>query len=75
MNVEPTRYHVIECLHKKYFLRTSAPEQGRGYQATELGVPLIAGAEFLRCLDAVIGGPTVDTFVDPSAVEDQFTLF
>ena len=34
-----------------------APEQGRGYQAGELGVPLVAGAKFMRCLDSVIGGP------------------
>ena len=52
-----------------------APEQGRGYQATELGVPLVAVAEFMRRLDSVVGGPTVDEFVDTSATDDQFTLF
>lgn len=51
------------------------PLQGKGYQATELGVPLIAGADFIECLDAVIGGPEIESFVDTSPVDDQFTLF
>ena len=29
----------------------------------------------MRRLDSVIGGPTVDEFVDTSAADDQFTLF
>ena len=53
----------------------AAPEQGKGYQAAELGVPLVADAEFMRRLDSVVGGPTVDEFVDTSATDDQFTLF
>jgi DNA polymerase-3 subunit epsilon len=52
-----------------------APEQGKGYQANELGVPLVGGAEFMANLDSVIGGPAIDEFVDMSAAEDQFTLF
>ena len=52
-----------------------APEQGKGYQARDLGVPLVAGEEFMRCLDSVIGGPAVDKFVDTSPADDQFTLF
>lgn len=53
----------------------ATPEQGRGYQAAELGVPLVPSAEFMRCLDSVIGGPAVEEFVDASAADDQFTLF
>ena len=56
-------------------LRRDAPEQGKGYQANDLGVPLVAGDEFMRCLDSVIGGPAVEEFVDTSAADDQFTLF
>jgi DNA polymerase III subunit epsilon len=52
-----------------------APGQGKGYQATELGVPLLGGAEFMRSLDSVIGGPAIDEFVDPSALDEQFPLF
>ena len=51
------------------------PAQGKGYQATELGVPLVGDAEFIRSLDAVIGGPTIDEFSDRSALDDQFMLF
>lgn len=54
---------------------TPAPEQGRGYLANELGVPLVASADFLGFLDSVIGGHTVDEFVDTTVVEEQLTLF
>jgi hypothetical protein len=32
------------------------PEQGKGYQAIELGVPLVSDSEFMDHLDSVIGG-------------------
>jgi len=53
----------------------AAPGQGKGYQANELGIPLVGGARFMRSLDAVIGGPAVDEFIDSAAAADQFTLF
>ncbi|GJF08016.1 DNA polymerase III subunit epsilon [Mycolicibacterium cyprinidarum] len=53
----------------------AAPGQGKGYQAKELGVPLVGDAEFVRSLDSVIGGPAIDEFDDLCAAEDQFTLF
>lgn len=53
----------------------AAPVQGKGYQANELGIPLIGSAEFMRSLDSVIGGPAIEDFIDPSSVDDQFTLF
>lgn len=52
-----------------------APEQGKGYQAGELGVPMLSSADFLRCVDSVIGGTAVTDFGNASPVEDQFTLF
>ncbi len=52
-----------------------APVQGKGYQAQELGVPVVGDAEFMRNLDSVIGGPAIDEFVDPCAADDQHTLF
>jgi len=52
-----------------------APKQGKGYQANELGVPLLCDAEFMRSLDSALDGPAVDHFVDRSPAEDQFTLF
>lgn len=51
------------------------PEQGKGYLAAQLGVPLVGGAEFIRSLDSVIGGPAIDQFVEIPARGDQFTLF
>lgn len=54
---------------------TPAPEQGRGYLAAELGVPLVASADFVGFLDSVIGGHTVDEFVDTTVADEQLTLF
>jgi DNA polymerase III subunit epsilon len=51
------------------------PEQGKGYQAHELGVPSVNDADFLRHLDAVVGGTTVDDFSDTTSAGDQFALF
>lgn len=49
------------------------PPQGKGYQAVELGVPLVADEDFMRFLDHVLGGTDVEAFSE--AVGDQFTLF
>jgi DNA polymerase III subunit epsilon len=51
------------------------PEQGKGYQAHELGVPLVSDAEFLRCLDNVIGGTGIEDFTDHTLTGGQFALF
>ncbi|MGB0970918.1 MAG: DEDDh family exonuclease [Mycobacterium sp.] len=51
------------------------PLQGKGYQAQELGVPVVGVDEFMRSLDSVIGGPAIDEFVDPCVADDQHTLF
>ena len=51
------------------------PEQGKGYQAHELGVPSVHDADFMRHLDAVVGGTTIDDFTDTTAAGDQFVLF
>lgn len=50
-------------------------EQGKGYQANELGVPVVPGADFMASLESVIGGVAIDEFVDTTVVEDQLTLF
>ena len=52
-----------------------APEQGKGYQARELGVPTLGSTEFMRCLDSVVGGAPIEQFVAPPAADDQFALF
>lgn len=51
------------------------PEHGKGYQAVELGVPLVADAEFLRRLDNVVGGAGIEEFIDPTDAGDQYALF
>lgn len=53
----------------------SSPEQGKGYQAAGLGVPLVSTADFMELLDTVVGGADIEAFTDPTTVDDQFTLF
>lgn len=50
-------------------------EQGKGYQAQELGVPVLSDADFLRALDHVVGGTGIEEFFDATTVGDQFALF
>ncbi len=51
------------------------PEQGKGYQAHELRVPLVSDAEFISLLDAVVGGTGIEDFSDTTLTGEQFALF
>jgi DNA polymerase III subunit epsilon len=51
------------------------PEHGKGYQAHELGVPLVSDAEFMRCLESVVGGTGIEEFTDTTLAGEQFALF
>jgi DNA polymerase-3 subunit epsilon len=51
------------------------PEQGKGYQANELGVPLVDDREFMRLLDFVVGGTSIEEFTDATLAGEQFALF
>jgi DNA polymerase III subunit epsilon len=51
------------------------PEQGKGYQANELGVPLVSDTEFMDHLDGVIGGTDIEEFTDHTLHGGQFALF
>jgi DNA polymerase III subunit epsilon len=51
------------------------PEHGKGYQAHELGVPLVTDADFMSYLDAVVGGTAIEEFIDPTIAGEQFALF
>jgi DNA polymerase-3 subunit epsilon len=53
----------------------AAPEHGKGYQAHELGVPLVNDADFMRFLDTVVGGTDIEDFTDTTLAGDQFALF
>jgi DNA polymerase-3 subunit epsilon len=50
-------------------------EQGKGYQAQELGIPVLTDADFLRALHHVVGGTGIEEFFDATTVGDQFALF
>ncbi len=51
------------------------PDQGRGYQACEMGIPLVGDADFMALLRGVVGGTGVEQFTDATLSGDQFTLF
>jgi DNA polymerase-3 subunit epsilon len=53
----------------------AAPEHGKGYQANEMGVPLVSDDEFMRLLDTVIGGASIEEFSDDALAGEQFALF
>jgi DNA polymerase-3 subunit epsilon len=51
------------------------PEQGKGYQARELGVPLVSDAEFMWLVETVVGGTDIEHFIDTTQAGEQFALF
>lgn len=51
------------------------PEHGKGYQANDLGVPLVRDAVFMRLLDSVVGGTSIEEFTDDTLAGEQFALF
>ncbi len=50
-------------------------EQGKGYLARQLGVPVVSDAQFMDCVRAVAGGTSMEEFVDVTAADDQLALF
>ncbi|MET0704937.1 MAG: DEDDh family exonuclease [Mycobacterium sp.] len=52
-----------------------APEQGKGYLARELGVPVVPDSEFMDHVTGVIGGTGIEDFTDATVDGDQFALF
>lgn len=53
----------------------ATPEQGKGYQAIEQGIPLMSDTEFMALIGQAVGGTDIEEFVDTTADGDQFTLF
>ena len=53
----------------------AAPEQGKGYQAQQLGVPVVSDAQFMDGVDGVIGGTGMEEFVDAAPAREQLALF
>lgn len=52
-----------------------APEQGKGFQACELGVPTVSDEQFMYSVAAVAGGTGIDEFCQPVSRGEQFALF
>jgi DNA polymerase III subunit epsilon len=50
-------------------------EHGKGFQAKELGIPVVDDSEFMGLLDRVLGGKDLEQFTDATLTGDQFTLF
>jgi len=53
----------------------SAPEQGKGYHALQLGVPVVSDAQFMASVSAVVGGTSMEQFSNDTLVDEQFALF
>lgn len=52
-----------------------SPEQGKGFLARELGVPVVSDTEFMDCVNGVVGGTGIDQFTDTTVDGEQFALF
>ncbi|MBV9513385.1 MAG: DEDDh family exonuclease [Mycobacteriaceae bacterium] len=50
-------------------------EHGKGFHARELGVPTISDEQFMALLPEVVGGTSIEEFVDPIVAGEQFALF
>jgi DNA polymerase III subunit epsilon len=53
----------------------AVPEQGKGYQARQLGVPVVSDAQFMDSVGGVVGGTGMEEFTDAAPVEEQLALF
>jgi DNA polymerase III subunit epsilon len=53
----------------------SRAAHGKGYQARELGVPVVSDAKFMDCVATVAGGTGVEDFIDAARAGEQFALF
>jgi DNA polymerase III subunit epsilon len=51
------------------------PAHGKGYLASELGVPVVSDAQFMDCVGAVVSGTGVEDFADAACAGEQFALF
>jgi DNA polymerase III subunit epsilon len=53
----------------------TAPEQGKGFLARKLGVPVVTDAQFMDYVRAVMGGTSMEEFADVATVDEQLALF
>lgn len=52
-----------------------SPEQGKGYHAVRLGVPVVSDMQFMDCVGAVVGGTSMEEFTDAATGDQQLALF
>jgi len=52
-----------------------AAEQGKGYLARQMGVPVLSDALFIDSVRAVVGGTSIEEFADAAALDEQLALF
>jgi DNA polymerase-3 subunit epsilon len=52
-----------------------APDQGKGYLARQLGIPVISDTEFMDSIRAVVGGTSMEEFIDTTTLDQQLALF
>lgn len=52
-----------------------APEQGKGYLARQLGVPVVSDEQFMASIRGVVGGTSMEDFADATAAHQQLALF
>ncbi len=52
-----------------------AVEQGKGYLARQMGVPVLSDALFIDSVRAVVGGTSIEEFADAAALDEQLALF
>ncbi len=52
-----------------------APDQGKGYLARQLGVPVVSDTQFMDSIRAVVGGTGMEEFTDTTTLDQQLALF
>jgi DNA polymerase III subunit epsilon len=53
----------------------AAAEQGKGYVARQIGVPVISDAVFMDSIRGVVHGTGMEEFTDAAALDEQLALF
>ncbi|NDJ88658.1 DEDDh family exonuclease [Mycolicibacter kumamotonensis] len=69
---------VVDTTTSLVICNDERPEQGKGYQAQELGVPTVSDEQFMACIGRVGGvvqGTGIEQFVDAGAAGEQISLF
>jgi DNA polymerase-3 subunit epsilon len=66
---------VVDTTTSLVICNNDRPEQGKGYQARELGVPTVSDADFMARVSRVVQGTDIEQFVDAGPAGEQISLF